>query len=169
MQLGFELLHEDSLIQDFDCGESKLNSYLKDMALLLQRRHFGASITFFDKRDFNKKVIGFYTLCPACIQQDLLPENFLKGPKPNPIPAFRICRLAVDKGYQNKGLGQIIFIHVLRKCIDQANQIGGNVIIIDAKHEKAKTFCERFGFVSIPGHPLILIQTIKYVKLHFSY
>lgn len=168
MLLEFESLDETSSIQDFDCGEVELNSYLKNLALLFQRRHFGVTITFFDKKDSDKKVIGFYTLCPASIQQDSLPKKLLTGPKPNPIPAFRICRLAVDKYHQGKGLGQIIFIHALKKCLDQANQIGGSVVIIDAKHEKAKKFYERFGFQTIPNHPLILIQTIKYIQAHFS-
>lgn len=168
MKLEFSSLNEESRIQDFDCGEAELNSYLKDLALLFQRRRFGVTIIFFEKGDTEKKVVGFYTLCPACIKQDALPEKFLTGPKPNPIPAYRICRLAVDKSFQGKGVGQIIFIHALQKCLDQAGQIGGSVVVIDAKHEKAKKFYERFGFISIPSNPLILVQTLKYVQLHFG-
>ena len=166
--LEFGLLNEESCISEFDCGEIELNSFLKDLALLFQRRCFGVTVIFFEKEDPSKRVIGFYTLCPACIQQDSLPKKFLTGPKPNPIPAFRICRLAVEKRFQNKGIGQIIFIHALKKCLEQANQIRGSVILIDAKHAKTKSFYERFGFISIPSQPLILVQTIKYVKLHFN-
>lgn len=165
MKLEFELLNEKSEIHDFDCGEPELNTYLKNTALLFQQRRFGVTITF--SKENSKKVIGFYTLCPACIQQDKLPEKFLTGPKPNPIPSFRICRLAIDKCNQGQGLGQIIFIHALKKCLDQADQIGGSIIVIDAKHEKAKKFYQRFGFISIPSNPLVLIQTIKYVQSHF--
>ncbi len=68
----------------------------------------------------------------------------ITGPKLNPIPGFRICRLAVDKKYQGKGYGKIIFVHALQKCLDQAKQIGGSIIIIDAKHEQANNF-----FISI--------------------
>ncbi len=168
MQLEFALLDEESNIQSFDCGEDQLNYYLTDLALLFQRRRFGVTIIMFDKNDSKKKVMGFYTLCPASVQLDSLPEKFLKGPKPNPIPAFRICRLAIDKHFQGKGLGQLIFIHALQKCLDQSSQIGGSIIIIDAKHEKAKSFYERFGFISLLNNPLILVQTIKYIQLHFN-
>ncbi len=168
MHLDASLINEESCIQQFDCGELELNSFLKNTALLFQRRHFGVTVTFVNKDDPSKRVIGFYTLCPACIQSHLLSKKFLTGPKPNPIPAFRICRLAVDQGFQGKGIGQILFIHALKKCLDQASQIGGSVIIIDAKHEKAKAFYERFGFISIPSNPLILIQTIKYAETHFN-
>lgn len=112
-------------------------------------------------------MLGFYTICPASVQKESIPEKFLKGPKPNRVPAFRICRLAVDQNFQGKGLGRLIFIHALKKCLDQANQIGGSIIIIDAKHERAKAFYEQFGFVSLPNNPLILIQTVKYIQHHF--
>jgi ribosomal protein S18 acetylase RimI-like enzyme len=57
-------------------------------------------------------------------------------------------------------------VHALKKCLDQADQIGGSVIVVDAKNVQAKAFYERLGFVSIQNHPLILIQSIKYVQLH---
>lgn len=167
MQLVFEILDEKSFIHEFDCGEIELNSYLKELALLFQRRRFGVTMIFFNKKDPDKKVIGFYTLCPACIQLESLPEKFLSGPKPNPIPAFRLCRLAVDKNYQGEGLGQLIFIHALKKCLEQATQIGGHIVLIDAKNEKAQSFYKRLGFISIPSNPLILVQTIKYIEHHF--
>lgn len=165
MKLDFELLDEFSCINEFDCGEDDLNYYLKDLALLFQKRCFGVTVTFFEKEDSTKRVIGFYTLCPASIQREILPKKLFTGPRPNPIPGFRICRLAVDKSFQGRGIGDIIFIHVLNKCIEQARQIGGSAVLIDAKHDRAKTFYERFGFISLPGHPLILIQTIKYIQL----
>lgn len=167
MQLEFALLDEGTHTQSFDCGEEQLNSFLKNLALLFQKRRFGVTVAMFDKNDSIRKVIGFYTLCPASIQQESLPENFLKGPKPNPIPAFRLCRLAIDQPYQGKGLGEVIFIHALQKCLDQSSQMGGSMIIIDAKNEKAKSFYMRFGFISLPNKPLILIQTLKYIQNHF--
>src|SRR5688572_9978936 len=138
MKLDCSLLDESSSIHDFDCGENALNYYLKDLAILFQKRRFGITMVFFEKNDKAKKVAGFYTLSPASVQHDLLPIKLIKGPKPNPIPGFRICRLAVDKLHQGKGIGHSIFIHALKKCLDQASQIGGSIIIIDAKHQKAK-------------------------------
>jgi hypothetical protein len=85
--MEFELLHEKSCISEFDCGVTELNSYLSDLALLFQRQRFGITITFFENEE-NKRVIGFYTLCPACVQQDSLPQKFLTGPKPNPNTWF---------------------------------------------------------------------------------
>lgn len=163
MQLGFSTVHDELNTHDFDCGDVELNFYLKELSIIYQKRHFGATVVFFEKNDIQKKVIGYYTICPASIHRELLPSKMLTGPRPNPIPAFRLCRLAVDLKFQGQGLGKIIFVHSLKKCIDYANQIGGNIVIIDAKNEKAQKFYEHFGFKSIPENPLVLTQTIKYL------
>lgn len=164
MHLHFSLLDETSAISKFSCGEEELDLFLKSSALLFRRRHFGVTIICSDAAG---TVIGYYTLCPACIQRERLPEKFLTGPRPNPIPAFRICRLAISKHYQGKGYGKMLFVHALKKCWDQAKQIGGSIVIIDAKKEHTREFYQRFGFISLPENSLILVQTIKYLEHHF--
>lgn len=168
LRLDFSILDEKTPIHEFDCGEAELNYFLKNLALLYQNRRFGVTMVFSCREDKSKTVIAYYTLCPASIQIEDLPEKFLSGPKPNPIPAFRLCRLAVDKSYQGKKIGSLIFVHALKKCLDQANQIGGNAVIIDAKNENAKAFYEHFGFISLPQNPLILIQSMKFIHKHFT-
>lgn len=168
MQLDFTVIHEQSNIVEFDCGELALNNFLKEVALLYQNRRFGSTVVFFAKNDSLRKVIAYYTLCPASIERDKLPEKFLTGPRPNPIPVFRLCRLALDRNYHGLKIGSLIFVHALRKCLDQSNQIGGNAVIIDAKHDRAKAFYEHYGFFSLANNPLVLIQSMKYIEKHFS-
>ncbi len=164
MPLRFTLLDETACINGFDCGDDDLNAFIKNLALLFQHRHFGVTVVCTDSAG---KMVGYYTLCPACIQRDNLPKKTLTGPRPNPIPAFRICRLAVDKSYQGNGYGKILLVHALKKCLEQAKQIGGSIVLIDAKHEQAKRFYEHFGFVSLPNNSLTLFQTIKFLERHF--
>lgn len=168
MQLDFSILDQHSNIHEFDCGESELNDFLKSFALLFQNRRFGVTMVFFCREDDSKKVVAYYTLCPTSIQRADLPEKFLTGPRPNPIPGFRLCRLAVDKSQQGKKIGSLIFVHALKKCSDQANLIGGCAVLIDAKNEKAKAFYEHYGFISLPHNPLVLIQSMKYIDKHLN-
>jgi GNAT superfamily N-acetyltransferase len=162
MNVNFSLLGEDSAVSSFDCGDEDLNLFLKNLAWLFQRRHFGITIC----AKIDNVIVGYYTLCPACIQRDELPAKALTGPRPNPIPAFRICRLAVDKNFQGMGCGKLLLVHALKKCVGHARTIGGSLILIDAKHAEAKNFYERFGFISSQSHPLLLIQTIKFIEKH---
>ena len=162
----FELLSETTVTSGFDCGEPELNVFLDNFALLFQSRHFGVTVLCFEDASKNT-IIGYYTLCPASVQRDALSEKIFTGPRPNPIPGFRLCRLAIDKKFQGNGLGKLLFVHALKKCLDQSHQIGGSVVIIDAKHEKAKQFYERFGFIALTNSPLVLVQTIKFIQKHF--
>lgn len=164
MEIDFSLLSDSTPIEQFDCQVEELNLFLKNLALLFQKRHFGVTVVCSTEKE---SIIGYYTICPACIQRDKLPEKLLSGPRPNPIPAFRICRLAIHKKFQGQGYGKIVFLHALKKCLEQSKQIGGNIVIIDAKNEKAKQFYEHFGFISLPENSMILIQTIKYLEKHF--
>ncbi len=164
----FSTLTETSLTDHFDCGEEELNQFLKNFALLFQQRHFGVTIICTEKSDPKKQVLGYYTLCPASIERNFLEKKTLTGPRSNPIPGFRLCRLAVDKNCKGKGYGKMLLIHCLEKCLMQSEQIGGSVLIIDAKNEKAKSFYEYYGFSSSPGSPLILVKTIKQIKKDFE-
>lgn len=164
MNLYFGLINKSLPISAFDCDEPELNVFFKNSAILFQERHFGVTVVCSDTT--SGVIIGYYTLCPACIQRSLLPEKLITGPRPNPIPAFRLCRFAIDHRYHGKGYGKILFVHALERCLAQAHQIGGSIIIIDAKHHKAKAFYEHFGFIPLISDPLILIQTIKYIAHH---
>ncbi len=168
IELDFSVIKEGSNLEGFDCGQQDLNNFLTHSSLLYQQRRFGITVTFFDRLDPHKKVVGFYTVCPTSVQIAELPGKFISGPKPNPIPGYRLCRLAVDKLYQGKGFGRVIFIHSLKKCLDQANQIGGSVVIIDAKNEKVASFYENHGFIPLPLKPMVLIQSLKFIDRHFN-
>lgn len=168
MTLNFSRLTEQSATQDFDCGDEDLNLFLQNTALLFQKRHFAITMLCHTHSDFPEKLVGYYTLCPASVDLDSLPEKFITGPKPQPIPALRLCRLAVNKKLQGMGYGKILLIHALRKCLEQASQIGGSLVIVDAKHEKAKKFYTQFGFISLRQCELTLIQSMKYIAKHFS-
>lgn len=167
MKLDFSVLNPESNILDFDCGIEELNAFLKDYAMIYQNRRFGATLVFFDKKDPQSTVIGFYTLAPAQIDRKLLPDKLISGPRPNPIPAFRLCRLAVDRRYQGKRIGEAILIHCFKKCIEESKQVGGSVVIVDAKNEQSRAFYERFGFTSLLSDPFCLVMSMKNIELNF--
>ena len=65
-------------------------------------------------------------------------------------------------------MGKKLLVHALKKCVDQAKQIGGSIVIIDAKNEQAKAFYEHFGFKALPDNTLVLVQTIKQIEQNFA-
>jgi GNAT superfamily N-acetyltransferase len=164
MGFTYSRLEEGSNISQFDCGEEALNLFLKTHAAIFQKRHFGITVIIYESQDPKCIVRAYYTLCPAQIERGRLPEKFMKGPQPNPLPAFRLCRLAVDKSYQGKKLGEAVLMHALKRCHELAMTIGGTAVIVDAKNEKAAQFYMRYGFKTLLSLPSSLIITMKEIS-----
>lgn len=160
MLLKFFPLDENQKINDFDCGQEDLNLFLKNHALSNQNRRLSSTVISY----FESKVIGYYTLSPAQIEKETLPVKLTKGLPKYPIAAIRLGRLAIDQNYQGKGFGEELLIHALRKCLYISKEIGGYVVIVDAKNQTAKNFYEKYGFKEFQGFPLFLYLRMKDIE-----
>jgi GNAT superfamily N-acetyltransferase len=141
----------------FDCGQADLNDFLTKFAR--QAHESGASKTYVavDEAD-GATVLGFYTLSPAQVDFDLAP----RGARPagggrHPIGGFRLGRLAVSKSMQGKGLGGQLLIAAARRCIQVSSQVGGSLLLIDAKDQRAADWYKSYGALEIPNAPLSLV------------
>lgn len=154
------LLHESHAIDDFDCGDEALNSYLRKFALINNQN--GSSRTYVITK--NKQVVGYYTLTPGSISKEDTPQRVGKGLANHPVPVIILARLAVDKIEQGSGLGKALLRDALVRIVAAADSIGGRAIFVHAKHERAKSFYEHFGFEPSPIDPLHLYLLIKDIK-----
>jgi GNAT superfamily N-acetyltransferase len=168
LSLEFTTMSSSSNISNFDCGSSQLNDFLKRLSLVYQNRRFGLTILCHRTDDPEQRAIAYYTIAPAQIFRDEIPEKFITGPRPNPIPAFRLCRLAVDKSSQGKGVGEITLFNALKKCHEGAAIFGGALIIVDAKDEIAKSFYLQYGFQTLPTNPLCLVMNLKNIGKYLT-
>jgi predicted GNAT family N-acyltransferase len=141
---------------NFDCGDSALNNYLKTLAS--QHIKTNISRTFVATTLVNSaKILGFYTLSAGSIAFDSLPDKLPKYP----IPIIRIGRLAVEKQLQGQGVGEYLLMDALHRCASHAKEIGIYGVVVDAKHQKAKNFYLKYGFVELTKSPLTLFVSIK--------
>ena len=145
----------------FDCGEPKLNEYLRRYA---RQNHDNGIAKAFVVADGNKRVIGYYTLSSADVEFENLPGDQKKHIPRYPIPAMRIGRFAVDTSVQRCGLGERLLIDALRRVMWISEQAGVRLILVDAKDEKAKQFYIRYGFLEFPDHPMNLFLPIDTAK-----
>jgi ribosomal protein S18 acetylase RimI-like enzyme len=76
---------------------------------------------------------------------------------PRTVPAVRLGRLAVDISVQGQGLGEHLLIDAMRRTREVLRHIGVNVLLVDAKDEKAAAFYRKYGFRAFPGNPLQLV------------
>jgi GNAT superfamily N-acetyltransferase len=83
---------------------------------------------------------------------------------PREVAGVKLGRLAVSKTRQRQGLGKLLLVAAMKKFVEVFDSAGGIGLFVDAKHNQAKAYYERFGFVSLPDTPLLLflpLQTIR--------
>lgn len=151
-------------LDDFACGEPALDEWLK--------KHARAANTSESARVFvvtpdgdTATVVGYYALAAAQVEPADAAERARKGQPPRrPVPAVLLARLAVDHRHQGGGLGRSLLQDVLLRCVDAADAIGVRVLLVHAKHERAKAWYEQYGFEESPTDPLHLMLLMKDVR-----
>ncbi len=75
-----------------------------------------------------------------------------------------IGRLAVDSRYQGQGYGAAVLFDALKRCLEHRHHIAAMVVIVDAKNDAARAFCERHGFRRFsddPGRLFLPMATVE--------
>lgn len=145
--------------QEFDCSRRELNDWLRQVAR--QHQEKGLSKTFVAIREEEPdRICGYYALTLAEIESKHLPESWRKK-LPRRIPGVRLGRLAVDRHYQGKGLGELLLIDALLRAKRIYTEAGGIGLFVDAIDEQAAAYYRRFGFQSAPDNPLLLFLSAK--------
>lgn len=141
--------------QAFDCRESALNEFLHTKAS--KHQALGISRTFILSPETEPhKVLGFYSLSNCQIGRDrIAPDEARKLPK-YPIPAILLARLGVDQSAQGQGYGELLLMDAIKRCALVSRHTGVYALVVDAKHEQAKRFYERFGFAQVQSNALTL-------------
>jgi GNAT superfamily N-acetyltransferase len=147
----------------FDCGEAALNEFLQRYAR--KSHELGAAKTFLaiDDAD-NKTVLGFYSLCPASVDYARTPEITRRGLASHEVPGFRLARLAVDRSFQEQGMGGQLLLAAGRRCVLAAAEVGGVVLVIDAKNERATAWYASFGAMPLLDASLSLLLPLEPVQ-----
>ncbi len=154
------LLQGSHTIDNFDCGNESLNSYLKRYAIINNQN--GSSKTYVTTR--GNRVVGYYSLTLGSVTKEEAPPRVGRGLANYPVPVIIIARLAVDKTEQGAGIGKGLLKDALLRIIGAADIIGGRAVLVHTKHERAKSFYEHFGFEPSPidqFHLYLLLKDIK--------
>ena len=92
------------------------------------------------------RILGYCSLSAAQLLLTELQEADRKHLPSYPVPAIRMGRLAVSASEQGKGYGDYLLAHAVARCLGLRDQLGVNVLLVDALHEKAARFYRAYGF-----------------------
>ena len=150
-------------LNEFACGEPALDEWLKRHARAANASE--SARVFVVTTDDDAMVVGYYALAAAQVEPVDAIERARKGqPSRRPVPAVLLARLAVDHRHQGAGLGRSLLQDVLLRCVEAADAIGVRVLLVHAKHERAKSWYERYGFEESPTDPLHLMMLMKDIR-----
>ena len=145
----------------FCCGNEALDLYFHERIRKEVEARVAAAYVMAD----GATVLGYYTLSAHSIERSTLPEAVvakLKLPR-YPIPPVTLMgRLAVDRRYQGKGVGEVLLLDGMERSSVHSTQVASFAVIVDAK-EGAIEFYRRYGFLQLPkGQRMFLpMVTIK--------
>jgi GNAT superfamily N-acetyltransferase len=136
-----------------------MNSLLKKRAL--KNHAAGASRCFV--LSYENTAIGYYSLSAGAISHEAAPKSMRRN-MPNPLPVLLLGRLAVDKRYHNKGIGQALLHDAMIRAINVSGNSGIFAILVHALNDQAKQFYLSRGFVESPLQPMTLMMTIETIR-----
>ena len=153
------LLTKDYMFKSFDCGNTDLNDFLfNDSKVYLKHLRYTTTLL-----ETDNQIIAYYSLANDLLsisdRQDFADE--MEGSKDKidfnfwerflnqkMYPAAKIGRLAVDKAFQDQGIGTMLIQSLVQSFIKK-NKTGCQFITVDAINDDAQRtikFYEDNGF-----------------------
>lgn len=149
----FDALGDGHDRRAFLCGDDALDGYFRTQVTQDIRRRI--TNCFVVVETATSQVAAYYTLSAASIPfVDLPPDQVKRLPRYPALPAVRIGRLAVDRRYQRRGLGELMLMNAVHRTMQDA--AAAFAVVVDAKNEQAAAFYQRYGFRPITGKPRTL-------------
>ena len=145
--------------EGFDCGRQELNDWLRQVARQHQDKRLSKTFVAIAE-EMPDRICGYSALTLAKLEYRHLPQAWRKK-LPRRIPGVRLGRLAVDRQFQNKGLGKLLLVDALGRARRIYSEAGGIGLFVDAIDEQAALYYQHFGFAASPDNPLLLFLSAK--------
>jgi GNAT superfamily N-acetyltransferase len=107
-----------------------------------------------------RRVVGYYSLAAGSVLHEASTGRVRRN-MPDPVPAALLGRLAVDKGWQGRGLGAALLRDAVLRVVGAAGTIGVRALLVHAISDEAKAFYEHWGFRASAIEPMTLMITIE--------
>jgi len=151
-----EILGADHDFSSFSSGTPLLDDWLRRRALGNQES--GASRTYTICAD--RRVVGYYALAVGAVAHAEATGRTRRN-MPDPVSVMVLGRLAIDAGFQGRGLGRALLRDAILRTLQAAEIAGIRAILVHAISEDARRFYERCGFQPSPLDPMTLMITLR--------
>jgi len=150
----------------FSCGVEALDRYLQKQAG--QDVAKGVAAAFVITPD-GETIAGFYTLAAHAVNLTDLPASTAKKlPRYPRVPATLLGRLAVSGQFRGQGVGELLLLDALKRALANTREVASAVVVVDAKHERARKFYLRYDFIPLVSQPNRLFYPVKTIEKLFA-
>ena len=150
-----ETLSPDHDVSAFESGTPALDDWLRRHA---RRNQEGGGARTYVVCAGNR-VVGYYALAAGAVAQAEATGR-ARRKMPEPVPVMVLGRLAIDQGFQGRGLGRALVRDAVLRTLQAADLVGIRAILVHAISEDARRFYERCGFQPSPVDPMTLMITL---------
>ena len=140
----------------FDSGTPLLDGWLRNGAL--RDDAAGAVRVYVVCR--STQIVAYYSLANGAVFKSSVASARLREPSAS-VPVMILGRLAVERGWQGRGVGKSLLRDAVLRTLQVAAVIGIRALLVHAKDEEARTFYQRCGFLPSPIDPLTLMLPLK--------
>jgi GNAT superfamily N-acetyltransferase len=143
----------------FDSGEPALDEWLRRRAW--QNLQSAASRTYVVCPQGSPRIVGYFALSMG---QILAQEatGAMRRNMPRWIPAVILGRLAIDRGWQGRGIGRALLADAVRRSLRASAEVSARLVIVHAISPAAEAFYLRHGFTRLPVEtPTFALDLVK--------
>jgi GNAT superfamily N-acetyltransferase len=140
----------------FHCESEPLTNFIQRQARKEMEARASACFVLVPESD-PSRIAGYYTLTQTSIVLGKLPPELTKKlPRYPELGATLIGRLARDLDWRGTGIGGMLLIDALRRCVRLSEESGAIVVVTDPKDEKARAFYAAYGFQPLDEHRMFI-------------
>ncbi len=152
-------LTDQHFLTGFDCGEPSLDDWLRRRAFKNQVNGSSRTYVVCD----GEVVVGYFCLAAGAIGHSDTPPTGRRN-RPDPVPVLVLGRLAIHKGYHQKGIGTALLNDAIRRALQAADVAGITALLVHALSEPARRFYRSRGFIESPVKPMTQCLMLESVR-----
>lgn len=145
--------------ESFYCGNDDIDEFLKNYALAEQDDKLSRTYLVI----LNNDVIGFFSLAASSIEVLAIETtDSIEQFSESVYPAIDIPKLAIDKKFQRKGIGEYTLKAAIGKILSISEDIGCRYITLDSVKDKVG-FYKKYGFKIVD-----IYKNDEYTKMYLN-
>lgn len=130
----------------FDSTEPELDEWLREHAYQMHRKNRSKTSVWVDD---SGAVMAYYSLAAHKVVKGDLPGDLIGTSRES--PAALLAKLALHRSLHDQGYGGALLAEAMRDVVEATVKMAVQFVVVDALHEEAATFYERYEFRRPPG------------------